>query len=215
MSSIRNLKEAGMIVGEATSTEFIFSSENEEYPPKWEYLLIPSKEYVNGRLREVNVLAQVERIISRSDVLNPNLDIEALKRIKAAGINEVKTLGKARILGYIPEEDKIALIDASDVIALPSKHAGESYPLLVEEVKSRNKSLIVTDISPALASIVSNYDKGQVVSQDPHALAKAILAILGMKEKNSQHQRKIGSITWRRLAMKTISLYNHILKSSK
>ena len=104
MSSIRNLKEAGMIVGEATSTEFIFSSENEEYPPKWEYLLIPSKEYVNGRLREVNVLAQVERIISRSDVLNPNLDIEALKRIKAAGINEVKTLGKARILGYIPEE---------------------------------------------------------------------------------------------------------------
>ena len=103
MSSIRDLEEIGIIVGEATSTEFIFVSEREKYPPRWEYLLVSSREYVDGNLKEVNVLAQVERIVSRSDVLSQNLDMEALERIKKAGIDEVKTLGQARVLGYIPE----------------------------------------------------------------------------------------------------------------
>ena len=102
MSGIHDLEEAGIIVEEATSTEFIFVSEREKYPPRWEYLLVPSREYVNGNLKEVNVLAQVEKIVSRSDVLRQDLDIEALERIMAAGIDEVKTLGQARVLGYIP-----------------------------------------------------------------------------------------------------------------
>jgi len=101
-----DLKEAGIIVGEATSTEFIFISEKERYPPKWEYLVIPSREYVDGRLGAVNVLAQVERIASRSEVLTQRLDVEALERIRDAGIDEIRTLGQARILGYLVERDK-------------------------------------------------------------------------------------------------------------
>lgn len=108
MSSIPDpdLKEAGIIVGEATSTEFIFISEKEKYPPKWEYLVIPSREYVDGRLGAVDVLAQVERIASRSEVLTQRLDVEALERIRDAGIDEIRTLGQARILGYLVERSK-------------------------------------------------------------------------------------------------------------
>ncbi len=106
MSNIPNLKEAGIIVGEATSTEFIFISEKERYPPKWEYLVIPSREYVDGKLGAVDVLAQVERIASRSEVLTQRLDMEALERIRDAGIDEIRTLGQARILGYLVERNK-------------------------------------------------------------------------------------------------------------
>lgn len=106
MSSIHDLTEAGLIVGEATSTEFIFVSEKDKYPPKWEYLIVHSKEYVNGKLEPVDVLAQVERIVSRSEVMTQQLDVEALERIKRAGIDEIRTLGQARVLGYIVERSE-------------------------------------------------------------------------------------------------------------
>jgi len=100
VSNTHDLEDAGLIVGEATSTEFIFISERDRYPPKWEYLVVESKEYVDGKLDDVEVLAQVERITSRSEVLTQRLDIEALERIKRAGIDEIRTLGQARVLGY-------------------------------------------------------------------------------------------------------------------
>jgi len=106
VSSIHDLTEAGLIVGEATSTEFIFVSEKDKYPPKWEYLIVHSKEYVNGKLEPVDVLAQVERIVSRSEVMTQQLDVEALERIKRAGIDEIRTLGQARVLGYIVERSE-------------------------------------------------------------------------------------------------------------
>jgi len=106
VSNIHDLTEAGLIVGEATSTEFIFVSEKDKYPPKWEYLIVHSKEYVNGKLEPVDVLAQVERIVSRSEVMTQQLDVEALERIKRAGIDEIRTLGQARVLGYIVERSE-------------------------------------------------------------------------------------------------------------
>ena len=100
MSEYHSLKEAGFIIGEATPTEFLFISDKDRYPQKWEYLLVPSWEYVDGSLRKVEVLAQVERVVSMSEVMTQRLDIESLERIKESGIDEVKTLIKARILGY-------------------------------------------------------------------------------------------------------------------
>ena len=64
MSSTHNLVEAGIVVGEASSNEFYFASKNEEYPPKWEYLVVYSTELINGKLEEVPVVAQVEKIAS-------------------------------------------------------------------------------------------------------------------------------------------------------
>ena len=103
MSSIYEEKEVGIIVGEATSSEFFFASERKEYPPKWEYLIVDSQEVVEGELRDVHVLAQVERIVSVSDALSAETDIEALRKIRAAGFQDVRTWGRARVLGYISD----------------------------------------------------------------------------------------------------------------
>lgn len=91
----------GFIVEEAKATEFYFASERKRYPPKFEYLTVQSEELVDGALKPVEVLAQVERITSQSLALRRDLDYEAITRIKEAHIDDVKTWGVARVLGYL------------------------------------------------------------------------------------------------------------------
>jgi DNA helicase HerA-like ATPase len=105
VSNTRNLTEAGIVVGEASSNEFYFASKNEEYPPKWEYLVVYSRELIGGKLEEVPVVAQVERIASVSEALTKSTDMEALKKIIQAEIADVRTWGQARILGFLSEKD--------------------------------------------------------------------------------------------------------------
>ncbi len=91
----------GFIVEEARATEFYFASERKRYPQKYEYLTVESEELVEGKLEKVQVLAQVERITSQSLALRRDLDYDAITRIKEAHIDDVKTWGVARVLGYL------------------------------------------------------------------------------------------------------------------
>jgi len=95
-------------------------------------------------------------------------------------LNIAKRLGidnKIKYLGYVPEEDKIGLIDASELVVLPSKHAGESYPIIVDEVKVRGKPLVVTNCG-ALPYRVKNMVEGIVVNADVDSIAKGIEYVL-------------------------------------
>ena len=44
-----SLKEVGIIIGEASSSEFFFSSKPEEMPSRWEYLMTYSEEELDGQ----------------------------------------------------------------------------------------------------------------------------------------------------------------------
>ncbi|MCX8204988.1 MAG: glycosyltransferase family 4 protein, partial [Candidatus Nezhaarchaeota archaeon] len=80
---------------------------------------------------------------------------------------------RVKYLGYISEEDKIGLIDSSEFVVIPSRHAGESYPLIIDEVKARGKPLVVTNCG-ALPHRVINLVEGVVVNADVHSLTKGI-----------------------------------------
>jgi len=80
---------------------------------------------------------------------------------------------RVRYLGYLPEEDKIGLIDAAELIVLPSRHAGESYTLIIDEVKARRKPLVVTNYG-TLPFRVKNLVEGVIVNADPDSLANGI-----------------------------------------
>lgn len=95
--------EIGRIVGEATTLNFFFTSDEEEYPQRWEYLTVPSQEVINGERKKVKVLAQVQKIIAKSQALRKNLSLEDVKKIKQAGVERVNVWGNARILGYMHE----------------------------------------------------------------------------------------------------------------
>ena len=72
------LKEIGVIVGEASSNEFYFSSKPSEMPSRWEYLMIYSEEEQDGKLIPVQIVAQIDRIMSASQALTRELDFDII-----------------------------------------------------------------------------------------------------------------------------------------
>jgi len=113
---------------------------------------------------------------------------------------------RVRYLGYISEEDKIALIDASEVVVLPTRHAGESYPLLLDEVVSRGKPMVVTDVSKALASRAKELGL-IVIPLDVQSLVSSIIRIL--HSSNYTFYEKSQKIyTWQEIAQKLLKIYN-------
>jgi hypothetical protein len=102
---LAGLKQVGRIVEEATPESFIFVSSKEGYPPKYEYVVVRSRELVGGEEREVPVLCQVTGVASRSSAYTSKLDLDALERVYAAGIDDANVLCTARALGYLAEED--------------------------------------------------------------------------------------------------------------
>jgi DNA helicase HerA-like ATPase len=104
-----SLKEVGVIVGEASSNEFFFSCKPGEMPPRWEYLLTHSEEDVDGTPKQVEVVAQIERVLSASQALTKELDFDIIKKIIESGLADRKVWGKARVLGYLTETGDLQL----------------------------------------------------------------------------------------------------------
>ncbi|MEM3365392.1 MAG: ATP-binding protein [Candidatus Methanomethyliaceae archaeon] len=106
MSNI--LKEIGIIFGESSPSEFYFTSKPEDMPSRWEYVVVFSSEDLGGSLKEVPVVAQVQGIISASQVLTKELDFDITKKLVESGIADKKVWGKARILGYLNETGDVS-----------------------------------------------------------------------------------------------------------
>lgn len=104
-SLLAGLKQVGRIVEEATPESFIFVSSKDGYPPKYEYVVVRSRELVGGEEREVLVLCQVTGVVSRSAAYTSKLDLDALERVYMAGIDDANVLCMARTLGFLAEED--------------------------------------------------------------------------------------------------------------
>lgn len=103
------LKEVGVIIGEASSNEFFFSSKPSEMPSRWEYLMTHSDEDQDGVVKRVEVVAQVESVISASQALTKELDFDIIKKLIASGLADSKVWGKARVLGYLTDKGELQL----------------------------------------------------------------------------------------------------------
>jgi DNA helicase HerA-like ATPase len=127
-----SLKEVGVIVGEASSNEFFFSSKPGEMPSRWEYLLTYSEEDVDGTPKQVEVVAQIERVLSASQALTKELDFEIIKKIIESGLADRKVWGKARVLGYLTEtgdlqQPKKAVMPGKPVYIAPAELLEKFY----------------------------------------------------------------------------------------
>jgi glycosyltransferase involved in cell wall biosynthesis len=124
---------------------------------------------------------------------------KCLKLAEKIGLKE-----RVKYFGYLSEEDKIGLIDASDVVVLPSKHAGESYPLLVNEVLARGRRLIITKGNIA-SKWIEESGIAKVVNADPQELSQAIIDELKHRtDKATGIRRTIEIPTWRDVAHKLL-----------
>jgi len=151
------LKEVGVIVGEASSNEFFFSSKPGEMPSRWEYLLTYSEEDVDGTPKQVEVVAQIERVLSASQALTKELDFEIIKKIIESGLADRKVWGKARVLGYLTETGdlqlpKKAVMPGKPVYIAPTKLLEKFYSYPAEEA-IKIGSLITRNEVPVSLSV--------------------------------------------------------------
>jgi len=124
-------------------------------------------------------------------------------------INLAKRFGiedKVKYLGYLSEEDKIALIDASELVVIPSRHSGECYSLIIDETKARGKPLVVTNYG-ALSNRVISPIEGVIVNADASSLARGIEYALS----NIDSFRVLSKpYTWSEVAKKLLNLYKEV-----
>jgi len=133
-----------------------------------------------GRIHPTKGIDLLVRAYAKIAKVEPDLQLIIVGRGDAGFLRRcldvAKKLGvenRVRYLGYLPEKDKIGLIDAADLIVLPSKHTGESYPLVIDEVKARGKPLVVTNCG-TLPYRVKNMVEGVVVDADVNSIARGI-----------------------------------------
>ncbi|RLE65235.1 MAG: ATP-binding protein [Thermoprotei archaeon] len=135
------LKLVGRIVGEASPTEFLFVADKENHPPKYEYVAVFSRELIGDSVEQVQVLAQVTGVVSRSLSYREDLDLEALERICRAGIDDVNVICRARTLGYIAVVEgrkeilmpRRAIYPGNEVFLAPDKLVTEFFSYSREE----------------------------------------------------------------------------------
>jgi DNA helicase HerA-like ATPase len=133
-----SLKQVGVIVGEASSNEFYFSSKPDDMPSRWEYLMAYSEEEVDGRPKQVQVVAQIERVISASQALTKELDFDIIKKIVESGLADSKVWGKARVLGFLTENGELqlprkAVMPGKPVYVAPTELLEKFYSYTQEE----------------------------------------------------------------------------------
>lgn len=150
------LEEVGIIIGEASSNEFFFSSKPGEMPSRWEYLLTYSTEDIDGKLTQVEVIAQVERIISASQALTKELDFDIIKKIIEAGLADSKVWGKARVLGYLTTtgelyQPKKAVIPGKPVYIAPTEVLEKFYSFPEEEAIELGSLITRRDVPISLS----------------------------------------------------------------
>ncbi len=150
------LKEIGVIIGEASSNEFLFSSKPDQMPSRWEYVLTYSEEAVDGQSKQVEVVAQVERVISASQALSKELEYSVIEKIIEAGLTDRKVWGKARILGFLTEngdlqQPKKAVMPGKPVYIAPAGLLEKLYSYPANEAINVGYLITRTEVPVSLS----------------------------------------------------------------
>jgi DNA helicase HerA-like ATPase len=132
-----SLDKLGIVVGEASTTEFLFLADEEKHPPRWEYVLVKSKENIGNEEVEVNVIAQIDAIYSTSNALSEEIRLETAEKIKDARMLDRRLIAKARVLGYLHNGEVLqprrAVYPGNYVFKAPKDTLEEFYSYPQEE----------------------------------------------------------------------------------
>lgn len=103
-------EKIGHIVGEVDTTRVTLISDKEKFPPRHEYLVIPGlKEKIGGKFKDIDVLAQVTRLVNYSDLISLGLSLKELEVLISRYPTEPKVFGEAKIIGYLDKKGEARL----------------------------------------------------------------------------------------------------------
>ena len=151
-----SLKEVGIIIGEASSVSFDFSSKPSEMPSRWEYLMIYSEEELDGQMKQVQVIAQIERVLSASQALTKELNFEIIKKIIESGLADSKVWGRARVLGFLTESGELqlpkkAITPGKPVYIAPTELLEKFYSYPIDEAIAVGSLITRSEVPVALS----------------------------------------------------------------
>jgi len=108
-------------------------------PSRLDYVAVRSRELVDGSLVNVEILAQVERVMASSDALKQLINYDALRRIKQADLDDLRNYAAARVLGYLhPSRDEVliprrSIIPGTEVQIAPASLLDSFYSYSEDE----------------------------------------------------------------------------------
>jgi DNA helicase HerA-like ATPase len=151
-----SLKEVGIIIGEASSISFDFSSKPSEMPSRWEYLMIYSEEELDGQMKQVQVIAQIERVMSASQALTKELNFEIIKKIIESGLADSKVWGRARVLGFLTDSGELqlpkkAITPGKPVYIAPTELLEKFYSYPIDESIAVGSLITRSEVPVALS----------------------------------------------------------------
>jgi|SRR5271157_1441677 len=119
-----------------------------------------------------------------------------------------------QFLGYIPDSEYIRLLNASDVVVIPSRN--EPFGLVLLEAWSAKRPVVVCDVG-GLAENVDNFENGVKVYQDPGSIAWGINYILnggnGVGKMGYNGWKKVDRLfRWNVSARKMMDVYKKVIQ---
>jgi glycosyltransferase involved in cell wall biosynthesis len=168
------------------------------HPTKGVDTLIRMFKHVQNKVKNVNLViagSSDERYVMKLRKLIKELD-----------------LGRyVYMLGKISEEDKVGLIDAAKFLVLMSKHAGESYPVIINEALARRKPIIINRVGTAWCVGLSNM---VVIDNEHEFISKSVKLLTNQESYNelisSLSNFKVEELMWSNIVRRMISIYEDV-----
>lgn len=137
-----------------------------------------------------------------------DLRSECERRAKEMGV-----LKACRFLGYISSSEKEKLINACDLVCVPSRN--EPFGIIVLEAWDAKKPIVATEA----VNIIRNFDDGILAYIQPESIAWCINRLIRnpneMRKLGNAGQRRVDSeFSWDQIAIRTEEVYNGILRTS-
>jgi len=127
----------------------------------------------------------------------------------------IKELGLGRyvhMLGRVSEEDKVGLIDAAKFLVLMSRHAGESYPVIINEALARRKPVIINKVGTAWCVGLPNII---VVNNEDEFVSRAVELLTSQESYsesiNSLSDFRVEELMWGNIVRRVVNIYEGAL----
>ena len=127
---------------------------------------------------------------------------------------ELEVSDKCRFLGYVPEPEKEALLNACDIVCVPSRN--EPFGLIVLEAWDAGKPVVATEA----VSIIRNFQDGILAHIEPESLAWCINRLLDNPREMDRlakagNDRIVKEFNWNTIAKNTEAIYYSIHQFAK
>jgi glycosyltransferase involved in cell wall biosynthesis len=123
--------------------------------------------------------------------------------------------GKVRFLGYLPDMEFVRLLNAVDLVVIPSRN--EPFGLVLLEAWSAKKGVVATEVG-GLAENINNFVDGVKVYVSPESIAWGVNYCLNdpvfMKDMGKNGWKKLDKFTWKNVAKEMTEIYKSLSETS-